>query len=106
VERQQIAIRQNGGQPLAISQARQIEPQQKTVAAPVRMAPPARPAQPGNRRGQQPENNMRPGREGGNAPVNAPQNAPQNNRTNTPPPNAERPGNVQPNRPAVNNQPA
>src|SRR4029077_6904578 len=87
VERQQIAIRQNGGQPLAISQARQIEPQKKNVSAPVRMAPPARPAQPGNRRGQQPENNMRPGREGGNAPVNAPQNAPQNNRTNTPPPN-------------------
>ncbi len=110
VERQQIAIRQNGGQPLAISQARQIEPQQKTVAAPVRMAPPARPAQQqndaGNRRGQQPQNNVRPGREGGNAPVNAPQNAPQNNTSNTPPPNAERPGNVQPNRPPVNNQPA
>src|SRR6266852_4520364 len=109
VERQQVAIRQNGGQPLAVSQARQIEPQQRTVAEPVRMAPPARPAQPqndeGNRRGQ-PENNMRPGREGGNAPVNAPQNAPQNNRPNTLPSNAERPGNVQPNRPAMNNQPA
>src|SRR6266446_7280661 len=48
VERQQVAIRQNGGQPLAVSQARQIEPQQRTVAAPVRMAPPARPAQPQN----------------------------------------------------------
>jgi len=110
VERQQVAIRQNGGQPLAISQARQIEPQQKTVAAHVRMAPPTRPAQPqndaGNRRGQQPQNNMRPGREGGNAPVNAPQNAPQNNTSNTPPSNAERPGNVQPNRSPVNNQPA
>jgi len=109
VERQQVAIRQNGGQPLAISQARQIEPQQKTVAAPVRMAPPARPAQPqndaGNRPGQ-PQNNMRPGREGSSAPVNAPQNAPQNNRPNAPPLNAEGPGNVQPNRPAVNNQPA
>src|SRR5229473_1212017 len=105
VERQQVAIRQNGGQPLAISQARQIEPLQKTVAAPVRMAPPARPAQPqndaGNRPGQ-PQNNMRPGREGGNAP----QNAPQNNRLDTPPLDAERPGNVQPNRPAVNGQPA
>src|SRR6266478_5165608 len=105
VERQQVAIRQNGGQPLAISQARQIEPQQKTVAAPVRMAPPARPAQPqndaGNRPGQ-PQNNVRPGREGDNAP----QNAPQNNRPNTLPSNAERPGNVQPNRPAVNNQQA
>jgi hypothetical protein len=105
VERQQVAIRQNGGQPLAISQARQIEPQQKTVAAPVRMAPPARPAQPqnneGNRRGQ-PQNNVRPGREGGNVP----QNTPQNNRANTPPPNAERPANVQPNRPPVNNEPA
>src|SRR5229473_1788851 len=101
VERQQVAIRQNGGQPLAISQARQIEPLQKTVAAPVRMAPPARPTQPqndaGNRPGQ-PQNHMRPGREGGNAP--------QNNRPDTPPPNAERPGNVQLNRPAVNNQPA
>ena len=110
VERQQVAIRQNGGQPLAISQARQIEPQQKTVAAPVRMAPTARPSQPqndaGNRRGQQPQNNMRPGREGGNAPVNAPQNAPQNNTSNTPPPNVERPGNVQPNRSPVNGQPA
>jgi FecR protein len=105
VERQQVAIRQNGGQPLAISQARQIEPQQKTVAAPVRMAPPARPAQPqndaGNRPGQ-PQNNVRPGREGGNAA----QNGPQNNRPNTPPPNAEQPANVQPNRPAVNSQPA
>jgi hypothetical protein len=110
VERQQIAIRQNGGQPLAISQARQIEPLQKTVAAPVRMAPPARPAQPqnneGNRRSQQPENNMRSGREGGNASQNVPQNAPQNNRSNTLPPNPERPANVQPNRPPVNNQPA
>ncbi len=109
VERQQVAIRQNGGQPLAISQTRQIEPQQKTVAAPVRMAPPARPAEPqnnaGNRPGQ-PQNNMRPGREGNSAPVNAPHNAPQNNTPNTPPSNAERPGNVQPNRPQVNNQPA
>ena len=109
VERQQVAIRQNGGQPLAISQARQIEPQQKTVAAPVRMAPPARPAQPqnneGNRRGQ-PQNNVRPGREGGNVPQNTPQNTPQNNRANTPPSNAERPANVQPNRPPVNNEPA
>ncbi len=105
VERQQVAIRQNGGQPLAISQARQIEPQRKTVAAPVRMAPPARPAQPqndaGNRPGQ-PQNNMRPGREG----ANVPQNTPQNNRANAPPPNAERPANVQPNRPPLNNQPA
>jgi hypothetical protein len=104
VERQQVAIRQNGGQPLAVSQARQIEPQQRTVAAPVRMAPPARPAQPennaGNRPGQ-PQNNSRSGREGGNAP----QYVPQNNRPNTPPPNAERPGNVQPNRPPANNQP-
>src|SRR5258707_6760008 len=105
VERQQVAIRQNGGQPLAVSQARQIEPQQRTVATPVRMAPPTRPARPqndaGNRPGQ-PQNNVRPGREGGNAP----QNAPQNNRPNTLPSNAERPENVQPNRPAVNNQPA
>jgi hypothetical protein len=102
VERQQVAIRQNGGQPLAISQARQIEPLQKTVAAPVRMAPPAQPQNnAGNRQGQ-PQNNMRPGREGGNAP----QNAPLDNRSNASPPNAERPGNVQPNRPQVNNQPA
>src|SRR5712664_3544323 len=105
VERQQVAIRQNGGQRFAVSQARQIEPQQRTVAAPVRIAPPARPAQhqndAGNRPGQ-PQNNVRPGREGDNAP----QNAPQNNRPNTLPSNAERPGNVQPNRPAVNNQPA
>ena len=93
VERQQVAIRQNGGQPLAVSQARQIEPQQRTVAAPVRMAPPARPARP--------QDNSRSGREGDNAP----QNVPQNNRPNTLPPNAERPGNVQPNRPPVNNQP-
>jgi hypothetical protein len=104
VERQQVAIRQNGGQPLAVSQARQIEPQQRTVAAPVRMAPPARPAQPqdnaGNRPGQ-PQNNSRSGRESGNAP----QNVPQNNRPNTPPLNAERPGNVQPNRQPLNNQP-
>ena len=105
VERQQVAIRQNGGQPLAISQARQIEPLQKTVAAPVRLAPPARSAQPlnnaGNRQGQ-PQNNMRRGREGDNAP----QNTPQNNKPTVPPQNAERPGNVQPNRPPVNNQPA
>jgi len=41
-DRQQALIRQNGGQPPAISQSRRAEPQQQARPVQVRMAPPAR----------------------------------------------------------------
>jgi hypothetical protein len=45
-EKQQAAIRQNGGQPISAAQMRQIQPTAavKTAAAPVKIAPPAKPA--------------------------------------------------------------
>jgi hypothetical protein len=93
-ERQQAAIQQNGGRPLAISEVRQIQ-QQERPKAEVRIAPPARTVTPvpqnaGNR--PAPPQNV-------NRPVQQPSNVEQNNRPSTPPPNAERPNNVQPNQP-------
>jgi hypothetical protein len=46
-EKQAAAIQQNGGKPLAISQARQLQPARTQAAAvPVQIAPPAKPAAP------------------------------------------------------------
>jgi len=101
VERQIAAVQQNGGRPIPVAQARAIEKQdQPRTAAAVRMAPPAKPAQPQNiGRGQQPQNQNRPGQQPGNVQPNAPANAP-NNAQPSRTPNApnERP-NEQPNRP-------
>ena len=93
-ERQQEAIQQNGGRPLGVSQVRQIQ-QQEQPKAEVRMAPVARgvtptPQNAGNR--PAPPQNV-------NRPFQQPSDVPQNNRPGMPPPNAERPNNVQPNQP-------
>jgi Family of unknown function (DUF6600) len=86
-ERQQAAIQQNGGRPLAISQARQIQQEQPKAA--VRMAPPARavtqPPQNATNRTAPPQNAMRPAQEQSNVQ--------QNNRPSAPPANADRPNN-------------
>jgi hypothetical protein len=98
-ERQQAAVEQNGGRPVAVSQLRQMQQEQPKPA--VRMAPPARTVTPppqnaANRPGP-PQNANRPVQQPGSA---QPGNAQQNNRPATPPPNADRPANAQPNRPA------
>jgi hypothetical protein len=113
VDRTIAAVQQNGGRPIPISQARQIS-QQEQAKAPVRVAPPARPATPqnaGNRPGQQPQNrpeqgNVQPNRPN-QQPSNVPNNRPANEQPNRPPnaqpnrpneqPNANRPPNAQPN---------
>jgi hypothetical protein len=117
-EKEQAAIQQNGGRPLAVSQVRQIQRQQEQPKSEVRIAPPARmvatpqnandrsaPPQNQNRPVQQPSNvqqNNRPSIQSGNAerPNNGQPNRPPNaERQNTPPPNA------QPNRPSNNDRP-
>src|ERR1700719_2730391 len=133
-EKEQAAIQQNGGRPLAVSQVRQIQRQQEQPKAEVRIAPPARmvatpqnandrpaPPQNQNRPVQQPSNvqqNNRPSIQPGNAerPNNAQPNQakrpPNAERQNTPPPNAQpnrpsndRPPNVQSNQPPINERP-
>jgi hypothetical protein len=98
-ERQQAAIQQNGGRPLAVSQVRQIQ-QQEQPKAPVRIAPPARPATP-----QQNAGNRAPVPQNENRAGERPNNVPQNNRPSVPPANAERPNNVQSNRPPSADRP-
>jgi hypothetical protein len=97
-ERQQAAVQQNGGRPLPISQVRQIQ-QQERPKAEVRIAPAARtvtpPPENAANRPAPPQNAMRSAQERGNVQ--------QNNRSATPPPNADRPNNAQPNQP---NRPA
>jgi hypothetical protein len=98
-ERQQEAIQQNGGRPLAVSQVREIQQQQREQPrAEVRMAPPARQAiTPRENEGNSaPPQNV-------NRPLQQPNNVPQNNRSAISPVNAERPNNTQPNQP---NRPA
>ena len=94
VDRQQALVRQNGGQPVPVSQLRKAEPQQTRAAAPVRIAPPGRPATPQQNAGNRPapQNENRPGQQPNN--VN---NAQQSNRPSNA--NADRPNNAQPNRP-------
>jgi hypothetical protein len=96
-ERQQSAIRQNGGQPLAISQMHQLQASNQTQArATVRVAPPARTVTPvtpqaNNARFQQtqPNNavNNRPATVGNTPPPNNSNNPPNNTRNynNRPP---------------------
>src|SRR6266849_416956 len=107
VDRQQALIRQNGGQPPAISQSRNAERQQQPRAVAVRMAPPARqvttPQRDAGNRPAPPQNSNRPVQQQSNVQQNNPQ---QNNRPANTPANAERPNNapqpsnVQPNRPS------
>jgi hypothetical protein len=112
-EKQQQAIQQNGGRPIAISQERQLAP--ATTAknvAPVKIAPPAKPAAqqnaPANGNGNNKFGGGQPQPNVENRPVNQPPNnanrppnvsQPQNNAAN-------KPANVQPNQPANSgNQP-
>lgn len=103
-EKQQEAIKANGGKPLAVSQMRQIRPERTEAAAPVKIAPPAKPAIPQNaeayKPGQPPANaSNRPGTPPSNArpPVQAPTSA--GNRPDTAPNNARPP--VQANMPVT-----
>jgi hypothetical protein len=103
-EKQQEAIKANGGKPLAISQVRQIEPERTQAAAPVKIAPPAKPATPqnvqANKPGQPPANaGNRPGTLPINSrpPVQPPANA--GNRPDTQPINSRPP--VQANMPGT-----
>jgi DNA segregation ATPase FtsK/SpoIIIE-like protein len=116
-ERQQAAIRENGGRPLAVAQMHQLQPA-TTQSAPqpnVRVAAPVRtvtPIQPRTNAAvpNQPNNNPNTNRpntpanvpaNANNRPANVPANA--NNRPVNAPPNAsERPANVAPN---ANNRP-
>jgi uncharacterized protein DUF6600 len=102
VDRQQAAIKQNGGQPLAISQVHQLQPANAPAAAHgnVRIAPPSRPATPVTpqnvqaNRPVQPQNNSvgRPVQPQNNAAVTPVQ--PNNNRPVSMPNNAgNKPGN-------------
>jgi hypothetical protein len=107
-ERQQVAIRENGGRPLAVTQMRQMQP--ATVQASERMNVKIAPAtrtvtqiQPRNdavnrTNGNAPNTNGRPGNTGATVPGNSPANT--NNRPANVPNNA--PGNA----PNNNNRPA
>jgi hypothetical protein len=87
-EKQQAAIKENGGKPLAMSQVRQIQPAPAAAraTAPIKIAPPSKPATfakapnaPANKPGQPPVN----------AAVQPPANTA--NRPGQPPPNANKP---------------
>jgi len=128
-ETQQALIKQNGGQPPALSEVRQKYTNDARQSQ-VRIAPPARPGTPqtagnrpnapeNNRPGSAPQNNERPATEQrNNPPQNGQANRPQNNerpaneRPNNPPQseqanrpqNSERPANERPNNPPQNEQ--
>jgi uncharacterized protein DUF6600 len=93
-QRQQQAINANGGRPLAISEARQLQTEHtQTAAATVKIAPPAKPATPQNVQTNRPAGNMQ--NNAGNRPgasVNATQ----------PPANAGNRAGATNNAPAVN----
>jgi hypothetical protein len=77
--REQQAIQVNGGRPLAISQARQLQPERtQVVATPVKIAPPAKPAPPQNVQANRP---AAPQNNSGNKPGQQQTNA--GNRPNT-----------------------
>jgi hypothetical protein len=106
-EKQQAAIKENGGKPLAMSQVRQIQPAPATVraAAPVKIAPPSKPATfaapqnvQANKAGQPPNNTVQPP----NNTVNKPAQ-PNVNKPNTPN-NAGNPA-VNTNQKAYNDRP-
>jgi hypothetical protein len=98
VEKQQAAIKQNGGQPLAVSQLRQIQPETSRAAAPVRIAPPAKPATPVVQQNVQINKGVAPQNNSANKPVQ-----PNTNRPYTPNNTANPPSNV--NQKAYNDRP-
>src|SRR3984893_5147822 len=98
VEKQQAAIKQNGGQPLAVSQLRQIQPETSRAAAPVRIAPPAKPATPVVQQNVQINKGVPPQNNSANKPVQ-----PNTNRPYTPNNTANPPSNV--NQKAYNDRP-
>jgi hypothetical protein len=71
-EKQQEAIKANGGKPLAVSQVRQIQPERAEAAAPAKIAPPVRPATPQNAQAYKPG---QPPPNAGNRPVTSPSNS-------------------------------
>jgi hypothetical protein len=84
----QAAIEKNQGQPLSIAQTRQLQTAENHPAAPVKIAPPAKPTPVTyNQQGSRENNN--PG------PLNT--NRPVNNSTNAPNNSANRPANTQTN---------
>jgi hypothetical protein len=95
-ETQQNLIKQNGGQPPAISQVRQMQTQQVRTTVPVRIAPPATPGTSQNvgNRPVQPDNNNR---QEGNRPGQQRNDVPSNNRPSNIPQNNQRSGNERPN---------
>jgi hypothetical protein len=104
-DRQQAAIRENGGRPLAVNQMRQLQTAnvQNNARAAVRVAPPARtviPVQPGNARIQTNQPNQP-----GNQPNFNNRNTQQNNTVNNNgrPPVVNTPPNNQPPNNPVNN---
>jgi hypothetical protein len=113
-DRQQAAIRENGGRPIAVTQYHQLQPAnvQTAVRTNVRVAPPVRAVTPIQSRNNaavrpvQPNNNtVNTNRT--NTPVNVPANT--NNRPTNPPPNtnnrpANVPNNASPNVPSNNAQ--
>ncbi len=113
-DRQQAAIRENGGRPIAVTQYHQLQPAnvQTAVRTNVRVAPPVRAVTPIQSRNNaavrpvQPNNNtVNTNRT--NTPVNVPANT--NNRPTNPPPNTNNrptnvPNNASPNVPSNNAQ--
>ncbi len=100
--RQQQAIQANGGRPLAISQARQLQPPTAEVRANVRVAAPVATPQPiQSKKGGQPNFNNRP----------VTPNAPATNTGNQPPANTnnrnlnDRPPSARTNTPPINANP-
>lgn len=107
-ERQQEAIKSNGGRPPAISEIRQAQPQTAQERPNIKIAPPARPSTPRNYRINQPgqvqtqsgagnnpnrPSNVQPQPVQGNRPNNPPVNPQNNPPVNNGNPNANQPGN-------------
>jgi len=93
---QQAAIQKNEGRPISVGEARRIQPAQAPVAAaPVRIAPPAKPATPTV--GNPPQFGRKPNAGPGPLNTNRPPNAGQ---PNTPVNQANRPANVPTNAPS------
>jgi uncharacterized protein DUF6600 len=108
-EKRQEAIKSNGGKPLSVAQVRQIQPVSAQRAAPVKIAPPAKPAV-ANKPPQQPVQANKPAQPEANrsaTPAPAPQNRPAErpvatNNASSPPIKPVTPSNAAPpsNRPA------
>ena len=89
-DRQEAAIKANGGRPIAISEARQLQPENARPVSQIRMAPPARTTMPENNRGDN-----RPDLQKSNS-IDQP-GPPQSGNRSREQNNPGQPGNVQPN---------